>query len=129
MLRDDRIEGHDPPKRHAVHTPVLTANVYTVLGRDDDRRAIEKLPDVGTVPEAQRVRATGTDSATAGSAPPCRLRAPGDQASVGESPPASPSDPRFSELVAAWGRLDEHARGAVPATSASERPLRRRGGE
>lgn len=45
--------------RHS--TPLLTANVYTVLGRDDDRAAIASLPDVAPTSPAAAQAATGTD--------------------------------------------------------------------
>ena len=49
--------------RHS--TPVLTSNVYTVLGRDDERRAIAALPSVAAPPSGdQTERATGTDGAS-----------------------------------------------------------------
>jgi len=46
--------------RHS--TPTLTANVYTVLSRDDERAAVAALPD-WTGPAAEEQRATGTDGA------------------------------------------------------------------
>jgi len=46
--------------RHS--TPVLTSNVYTVLTRDDERSAIESLPDAAAAPPvAPALAATGTD--------------------------------------------------------------------
>jgi hypothetical protein len=45
-------------------TPTLTANVYTVLGRDDERAAVAKLSRP-TKPTANEQRATGTDDAKA----------------------------------------------------------------
>jgi len=45
-------------------TPTLTANVYTVLGRDDERAAIAKLSRP-TKPTGNEQRATGTDGAAA----------------------------------------------------------------
>jgi hypothetical protein len=115
--------------RHS--TPVLTANVYTVLGRDDDRKAIEKLPEVGVGSEAdtEAVRATGTD---AGAAAGTAVRASAPTRTSGarrsakqpvpdeESPaPASqlPPDPRLAALISAWNHLDEQARTVLVRTA------------
>jgi hypothetical protein len=101
--------------RHS--TPVLTANVYTVLGRDDDRAAIDKLPTVGTQTAVEAARATGTDGPVA-SPPPRRHRSA--RAAPNESPADTslcPADARFTALVAAWERLDYHARGALVQTA------------
>lgn len=101
--------------RHS--TPVLTANVYTVLGRDDDRAAIAKLPDM--VPAAERVlaRATGTDGRPR-KRQAARTTRPRVASVPAPGPTANPSvDPRFTALVAAWERLDEQARGALVRTA------------
>lgn len=47
--------------RHS--TPTLTANVYTVLGRDDEREAVGRLPQRDAVPAAVATQATGTEGA------------------------------------------------------------------
>lgn len=46
--------------RHS--TPTLTANVYTVLSRDDERAAVAALPD--SAPAVSAAVATGTDGAS-----------------------------------------------------------------
>ncbi len=101
--------------RHS--TPVLTANVYTVLGRDDDRKAIERLPDVGAQPEIEAVRATGTDAAAVSDKPSRRRSTPLDGGSAREGRPTTPRDSRLAALLVAWERLDEHARGALVGTA------------
>mgnify|MGYP002623686517 CR=1 FL=1 len=105
--------------RHS--TPVLTANVYTVLGRDDDRKAIEKLPEVGVGREVEAARATGTDAAAVDT-PPTRTsrgrrrsKQPAEEA--GSTEPSSPPDPRLAALISAWNHLDEQARTVLVRTA------------
>ncbi len=101
--------------RHS--TPVLTANVYTVLGRDDDRKAIEKLPDVGAQIQVEAARATGTDGSGRTAATP-RHTSPRVAPSPGRTAtPSSPTDARVTALLAAWDHLDDHARGALVQTA------------
>jgi integrase len=103
--------------RHS--TPVLTANVYTVLGRDDDRKAIEKLPEVGVGRGGETARATGTDAAAAASPPTRTSPAPRSRTKAVEEPPPSPSptDPRLAALISAWNHLDEQARTVLVRTA------------
>ena len=102
--------------RHS--TPVLTANAYTVLGRDDDRKAIEKLPEVGVGRETDAVRATGTDAA-APTIPDTRIpRARrGSKQPIDEPPSPPPPDPPLAALISAWNHLDEQARTVLVRTA------------
>ncbi len=55
--------------RHS--TPVLTSNTYTVLGRDDERRAVAALPDVTPAADPPSACATGTEGAGLSCGPAC----------------------------------------------------------